>query len=240
MVSEVQGHAYHPALKSYRPKWQGTRSFSLHPLPCVETLRSDELYPQDLKEGEGPDPQDLFGWERSSTIGTVPGRALLHPGPCLTPPPPSLLRPSGSGPTDEEPHFKQQRTFERPFALQEHRRRPRERVLQSAFRLGPWGSGPRRQSTYVTGTTEGRRQAGYQGPGPADREERARSVTRWKAARVAAERARPLPSQRMGETGQCREGCPGHSPPAQGAQVFLGSRSLQANPEKGTRGEPSV
>lgn len=122
-------------------------------------------------------------------------------------PPPSLLRPSGSDPTDEKPHFKQQRTFERPFELQEHRRRPRERVLQSAFRLGPWGSGPRRQSTYVTGTTEGRRQAGYQGPGPADREERARSVTCWKAARMAAERAWPLPSQRMGETRPCREGC---------------------------------
>lgn len=54
MVSEAQGHAYHPALKSYRPKRQETPSFSLHPLPCVETLRSDELYPQDLKGRRRP------------------------------------------------------------------------------------------------------------------------------------------------------------------------------------------
>ena len=65
---------------------------------------------------------------------------------------------------------------------------------------------------------------------PKRREEHRASPTGKQPGRPAEGPAPPTWKGRRRESG---EGRPGHSPPAQGAQAFPGSRSLQADPAKG-------
>lgn len=124
------------------------------------------------------------------------------------------------------------------LGVTEPRQWPEERALWSAAWLGVLGEQP---LEIARGRHHGREEeeAWCQGPGPRQQEGGHRaSPTGKQPGRPAEGPAPPTWKDRRGENGK---GCPGHSPPARGAQAFPGSRSLQADPAEGNhRGTVSL
>lgn len=104
----------------------------------------------------------------------------------------------------------------------------------------PW-LGPRGEQSQGTDLMEGTTGGKGQAPGPQSPCQGKKGHSEWPAALLAGWKGPAIRNIDQWRTGKHGGGdTPGHSPLARGAQVFLGSQSLQVNPEKGTTWKRSV